>query len=1070
MCFLIHLLLFLTKLNNAVLALHFAEGAMSQNIVNLLGAGSGIDTQALVNQLVEVERSAPQQRIDNKRETTETQISDFGLLSSALSTLQDAAEAMSNADTFNTKSAAFTDSSAFIPVNLEPEAQTGDYSFTVSQLAQSQSLSADAVFADPSDAVGIGTLTFNFGRWDVVTPPADPATFTEDSTKTAQTITIDNTNNSLTGLAAAINDADFGAQASIVNDGSGYRLVVRAESGLDNQIQITASDGDGNNTDANGLSRFAFNASSFNLTQNQIGQDSAFTINGLAVTRSGNTIDDVIAGFEYTLSGVTGVGETVNVSIEEDKNAAQTAVRDFVTAYNLFLETLEPLIGVNDETNEFGSLVNDTLAKTMPSQIRQLLVADVQGLDSTFTALTNVGIRTELDGTLAIDEDDFTDAVNNNYDLFKRLFIPVTESSTDQITVNSFGDNTATGEYTVVISQPPTQGNLVGTAVGAGVIAGLAADVPTSAALTGAAPTATLANFITTSGNFTGSAETIPLDLLTQGAGASDYDFTITVDGVASAANISIPVADYADNDALATALQTAINNDANISGVTVAYSSDRFVFTSPSSGASSSVALTAVGANANQLGISGGTATVGTGGANDYDFTIAVDGTTSGTISVTPGTYATYSDLASHLQTQINGDATLSGAGAAVTVTHNGTQFVFTSNSTGVSSTIANATAVGSQAASLGITTGSATQGAATGGNTTAYDFTITLDGTTSGTISLDSGAYADFDAVATEIESQINADSTLSAAGTRADVTYDDVTNRFTIESRRYGSTSTVSITNVGTSATDLGLIGNPTEGTFTTGTLSIPLDLSTQGAGANDYDFSITVDGVASAANISLPVADYASYSSMAAALQTAVNADTNISGVTVSHSGSQFVFVSGSTGASSAVSLSSVGTSSNQLGISGGVSLSGTVNGGTAGINVAGTVNGVAGFGSGNVLLPALGQPGESLALLIGENATSAPATINFSRGFGGELELLIDQFLNNTGVITLRETSLRSDLEDLDTDQSRLDRRIEAYQERLTSQFIAMESIVRSLQQSSSFLDSFVNSLNANNDN
>jgi len=113
---------------------------MSQNIVNLLGAGSGIDTLALVDQLVEAEGAAPQQRIDTKRETVETQISDMGLLNSALSTLRDAASAMGNSDTFNTKSAAFTDSSALIPVSLDPEAQVGDYTFNVSQLAQSQSI------------------------------------------------------------------------------------------------------------------------------------------------------------------------------------------------------------------------------------------------------------------------------------------------------------------------------------------------------------------------------------------------------------------------------------------------------------------------------------------------------------------------------------------------------------------------------------------------------------------------------------------------------------------------------------------------------------------------------------------------------------------------------------------------------------------------------------------------------------------------------------------------------------------------------------------------------------------
>ncbi|MFT6388328.1 MAG: flagellar hook-associated protein 2, partial [Cellvibrionaceae bacterium] len=442
---------------------------------------------------------------------------------------------------------------------------------------------------------------------------------------------------------------------------------------------------------------------------------------------------------------------------------------------------------------------------------------------------------------------------------------------------------------------------------------------------------------------FTGGAETIPLDLLTQGAGDNDYNFSIIVDGEASAANISIPVADYAGNDALASAIQVAINSDANITGVTVAYSNDRFVFTSSSTGAASSVALSAEGVNADQLGISTGSATAGTGGANDYDFTLAVDGTTSGTISLTPGTYATFDDLATELQTQINGDVTLSGAGASVTVAHNGSQFVITSDSTGVSSTIANATVVGSQAASLGITTGTATQGATTGGNTTEYDFTIELDGTTSGTISLDTGSYADNDALAAHIEFQINSDTTLATAGARVDVTYDSDNDTFTIESQRYGSSSNVSVTNIGASAGDLGLAG---------------------------------------------------------------------------------------------------------------GVS--------TGGINVVGTVNGVAGFGSGNVLLPALGEDGESLALLIGENATSA--SVNFSRGFGGQIERLIEQFLGNSGVISLRESSLGTDLEDLDVDQSNLDRRLESYQERLTSQFIAMEAIVRSLQNSSSFLESTLSNL------
>ena len=923
---------------------------MSQNIVNLLGAGSGLDTQALVQSLVDVERAAPQQRIDDRRELKETQISDFGLLTSALSVLSESAEAIGDSDTFNSKSAAFPDSSAFVPVALEPEAQVGNYSFTITQLAQAQSLSTSAVFADPSDAVGLGSLTFNFGQYDVVTPPANPTTFTEDAGTAAQTITIDSSNNSLTGLAAAINDADFGVQASVVNDGTGYRLVVLAESGLNNQLQITASDTDGNNTDANGLSRFAFNDSAFQLVQNQVGQDAQFTVNGLAVTRENNTIDDVITGFEYTLSGTTAVGETINISIEEDTSGAETAVREFIASYNQFLEAIEPLIGFNEETNDNGSLSLDSLARTIPSQIRALLVGDIEGLDSTFTALSSVGVLTELDGTLSINEDTFTDAIDDNFDAFKELFIPVTTSSSDQITVNSFGDNTAAGAYDVAISQAPTKGNLVGTDINDNLLAGLAADVPTSATLIGAVPTLQLTDLIPTPGQFTATTSSIPLDLLTQGAGATDYDFSITVDGVTSAANISLPVADYANNDAIASALQTAINNDANLSGVTVTFDTDHFVFSSSSNGADSSVSITGIGASVDQLGISAGTSTAGTGGANDFDFSLSVDGTTSGTISLTPASYASFDELATHIQAQINADATLSGAGASVSVTHNGTQFVVTSDSTGVSSTINNVTAIGPQSAALGLSTGNTTQGATSGGNTSAYDFTIQLDGTTSGTISLNTGSYADLDELATHIETQINADSVLSAAGALADVIYDSVTDTFTIESRRYGANSTVSVTDIGGTASDLGL----SSGTATTG-------------------------------------------------------------------------------------------------------------------INVAGTINGVAAFGSGNVLLPALGQPGESLALVIGENATSG--SVNFSRGLGNSISALIEQITGDNGVISLREANLDADLVSLDDDQSNLDRRLEAVEERLTSQFIAMEAIVRSLQDSQSFLETTLsNLLDSSSDN
>lgn len=212
------------------------------------------------------------------------------------------------------------------------------------------------------------------------------------------------------------------------------------------------------------------------------------------------------------------------------------------------------------------------------------------------------------------------------------------------------------------------------------------------------------------SGRFIGGTAIVPLGLATAGAGANDYDFNITVDGTASAAAVSLPVADYADYDAMATALQTAIDGDANLTGlgITVAYDTDHFVFTSPSAtGSSSTVAITAVGGSANDLGIGTGSAVAGTD-ADDYDFNITIDGTASAAaISLPVANYADYDAMATALETAINADTNLSGVSVAFDTDH----FVITSGSTGTTSTVA-LTAVGSEASSFGIAGGTATAG----------------------------------------------------------------------------------------------------------------------------------------------------------------------------------------------------------------------------------------------------------------------------------------------------------------------------------------------------------------------
>lgn len=552
---------------------------IENNIIQSLGAGSGIDSQSIVRQLTEIERSAPQQRIDARREQAEAQISDFGLLRGAMETLQSTVTALTDPEGLYSKSASFTESTALVPSELDTDVQAGVYSFEVNAVAQSQSL-AFTSFTEPTDAVGEGTLTIEFGDWtrDV---GGVPTSFAANAELASIDVVIDGNNNSLNGLRDAINAADAGLQASVINDGSGHRLVLSAASGANQQLNITVAEAGGSptNTDGSDLSRFAFNTSvtDFDDLETQAGADAEISINGLSVTRSTNQINDIVDGLTVDVLKAA-PGETITVTITDDKVFAEQTIRDFVDAYNTFLEEVEPAFGFNEETEAFGSLARDALGNSVSTQVRALIASSIPGLsDTNFTALTNVGIRTELDGTISINEDDFDRALDENFEDVQKVFAPYTSTSSTDITVNSFGGQTQSGNYDVVVSTPPAKGFFDGTALDAGVV---------------------FPNFDTTGKNYT---------------------FNLTVNGTASDF-ITLPVDTvYASETDLASAIQSAINSDSNLQeagvDVLVGYDSDTNIFriTSDKYGSSSTVSIDAAsGDTITDLGFAQGNGTPG--------------------------------------------------------------------------------------------------------------------------------------------------------------------------------------------------------------------------------------------------------------------------------------------------------------------------------------------------------------------------------------------------------------------------------------------------------------------------
>lgn len=543
-----------------------SNAATGSSIISALGTGSGIDTNKLADQLTEANKKVQADRLSSKKTLLETQISDYGLLRSSLSKLESAAAALGSSDTFNAKSLSVPDTKLLNITKLDAKAAAGGYQLKVEQVAQSQSISS-GTFSSMTDPIGKGTLVIRLGEWNAALND-----FEVDSSKTdGATITIDDSNNSLTGLRDAINKKNIGVSASIVSDGGSYRLLLTSKSGAKNEIEITATEEAG----SPGLAQFNFNETTRNLTQQQEGLDAKIRVNGLLVNRESNQIKDVIDGLEFDLFGAS-LTETVSISINEDKSVGEKAIRDFVAAYNTFKTEVEKLVGFDAELKDYGSLKADPLAKNLTQGVRNFLSGAIPGLSDGFTSLSSLGIRTERDGSLKIIEDEpntgFRAAIDQHYALVRDLFVPKTSSSAANITVNKFTAQSKPGTYDVVITQQPSKGKLTGAAI----------------------------------------AETFPLDTT-----GKDYNFKIKLDGTETAL-ITLPAGKtYASATELASDIQSLINLDSNLKTVksTLAVSVDagKLVFTSDTYGSSSKIEFTAISSDMSDLGISLGAGVSGT-------------------------------------------------------------------------------------------------------------------------------------------------------------------------------------------------------------------------------------------------------------------------------------------------------------------------------------------------------------------------------------------------------------------------------------------------------------------------
>lgn len=365
--------------------------------ITSLGVGSGLDLDSILTSLEESKEASLLTPITDQETSVNAEISAYGTLTSALTTLQTAAEALADSSLYESLSTSFSGSG--VTAATTSEAEAGTYTLEVTQLAQAQSLTTDGV-ASKTTALGTGTLTIQVGTADAVS------------------ITLDSSNNTLEGIRTAINASGAGVTASIINDGSDtpYRLVLTSDStGTESEMTVTYSSTDSTDTAS---SLFGYDGSSGNMTETVEALDAELTINGIAITSQSNTVEDALPGVTLSLSAT---GSSQTLTIAQDTDSIYDAISAFVTAYNSYVSSVDTLTSYDADADTAGELLGDSTTQRISRELSSDLYSAIGS--GTFSYLSQLGISLEVDGTLLIDEDALTSALTDNIDAVSEFFI-----------------------------------------------------------------------------------------------------------------------------------------------------------------------------------------------------------------------------------------------------------------------------------------------------------------------------------------------------------------------------------------------------------------------------------------------------------------------------------------------------------------------------------------------------------------------------------------------------------------------------------------------------------------------
>lgn len=371
------------------------------------GIGSGLDIKNIVKAMVDAEVAPKASQLNRLEKTAETKLSALGQLQSALSTFQSAMKDLNKPELFDNRTAN-SSNSAVLSATAEKTALSGTYRVEVKNLATSSKVST-AAFDKDFTATSAGTLTVKLGAND------------------AKAVTVDiGKDSTLVEIRDALNEQlkDKGVTANIINNPStGQSQIVLSgkETGAGQDIIVEGTGG------VAGLSI----DSSIKSDKGAAGYleqalNASFTIDGLELESPSNTIKNAIPDVSFTLKGKTEEDKPLTVTVGQDTKGVKDQLKKFVDSYNEFMSVSRKLTSVtkvgDDKAPVVGGLVGDSTVRNLVNGMRSELSNMAGDNGDALRVLADLGITTQKDGSLKIDDKKLDAVLESNFDAVGQFF------------------------------------------------------------------------------------------------------------------------------------------------------------------------------------------------------------------------------------------------------------------------------------------------------------------------------------------------------------------------------------------------------------------------------------------------------------------------------------------------------------------------------------------------------------------------------------------------------------------------------------------------------------------------